>query len=126
MAGMLYLPRLFVYHAKTTVGSEQSETFKLMEKRLLMAIINPAYVVMVVAGLLLAITPGVVDLSQGWFWVKILAFLSMAVAHVFAVRWSGQFARDRNRHGPRFFRICNEIPTILMIVIVILAVVKPF
>ena len=126
MAGMLYLPRLFVYHARTKVGSEQSETFKIMEKRLLMAIINPAYVVMVMAGLLLTITPGVVDFSQGWFWAKILAFLGMAIVHGFTMRWCGQFARDRNGHSPLFFRVCNEIPTIFMVIIVILAVVKPF
>lgn len=126
MAGMLYLPRLFVYHADTPVGSQQSETFKLMEKRLLRLIINPAYMVMVVAGLLLTATPGAVDFNQGWFWAKMLAVLGLVVTHAFVARWCRQFSQDKNRHGARFFRICNEIPTVFMVIVVILAVVKPF
>ena len=126
MAGMLYLPRLFVYHVGTEVGSSQSETFKIMERRLLRAIINPAMILAWVFGILLVLTPGVVDWGQGWPWVKGAMVIAMSGLHGFLARWRRHFAQDRNQHTARFFRVMNEVPTGLMIVIVIMVVVKPF
>ena len=126
MAGMLYLPRLFVYHAMTEPGTPQSETFKLMERRLLRYIINPALLATVLAGLLLCGVPGVVDYSLGWFWVKIAAFSGLVMMHIAFARWVRSFAVDNNQKRPRFFRIWNEVPTILMAIIVVMAIVKPF
>jgi putative membrane protein len=129
MAGMLYLPRLFVYHCAAEKGSLQSETFKLMERRLLRAIINPAMIATLVLGLWLGwLGP---DSRYGWFaspWLlaKIVLVLALSAMHGLFARWVKDFALDRNRHSPRFYRIINEVPTIIMIGIVILAVVKPF
>jgi protoporphyrinogen IX oxidase len=132
MAGMLYLPRLFVYHCAAEKGSVQSETFKVMERRLLRAIINPAMIATWVLGLWLAwMGP---DSRYDWLWLesgwwlrlKIVLVLALSALHGLFARWVKAFAADSNRHSQRFFRIVNEIPTILMIVIVILAVVKPF
>jgi putative membrane protein len=124
MAGMLYLPRLFVYHCSAAIGSAQSETFKVMERRLLKAIINPAMVASWLLGLWLAWRSGYY--VSGWFQTKFVLVLAMSGLHGFLSRCVGEFAADRNRRSARFFRIINEIPTILMIGIVILAVVKPF
>lgn len=126
MAGMLYLPRLFVYHAMTEPGTPQSETFKLMERRLLRFIINPSLLATVLAGLLLCGVPGVVDYSLGWFWVKIAAFSGLVMMHIAFARWARGFAVDNNQKRHRFFRIWNEAPTILMAIIVVMAIVKPF
>ena len=126
MAGMLYLPRLFVYHAQATVGSEQAETFKIMERRLLRAIIDPAMTAAIVFGVLLALTPGVVDWSAGWVWVKLALLLAMIALHGALSRWRRHFAADANRHGARFYRRVNEAPTVLLIAIVVMVVVKPF
>ena len=129
MAGMLYLPRLFVYHCVAEKGSVQSETFKVMERRLLRAIINPAMVAVWVLGLTLAwMGP---DSRYGWFasgWLqaKIVLVLALSALHGFFAHWVKDFAADRNRHSQKFYRIVNEVPTLLMILIVILAVVKPF
>ena len=129
MAGMLYLPRLFVYHCAAEKGSVQSETFKVMEHRLLRAIINPAMIATWVLGLWLAwLGP---DSSLGWFasgWLQAkLAFVVILSAlHGLFARWVKDFAADRNRNSQKFYRIINEIPTVLMIVIVILVVLKPF
>jgi putative membrane protein len=129
MAGMLYLPRLFVYHCAAETGSVQSETFKLMERRLLRAIINPAMVATWVFGLWLAwLGP---DSSYGWFaspwlWAKLVLVLALSAVHGMLARWRKDFAADRNVHSQRFYRIINEIPAILLIGIVILVVVKPF
>ena len=124
MAGMLYLPRLFVYHCVAEVGSKQSETFKIMERRLLKAIINPAMIVTWLAGLYLAWSGG--WFAAGWFHGKLLLVLVMSGVHGFFVRWVKDFAADRNTKSQRFYRIINEIPTSLMIGIVILVIVKPF
>jgi len=129
MAGMLYLPRLFVYHCTAAKGSVQSETFKVMERRLLRAIINPAMVATWVLGLALAWRGP--DSSYGWFaagWLqaKLALVLVLSAVHGLFARWTRAFAADRNRHSERFYRIVNEVPTLLMIGIVILAVVKPF
>ena len=124
MAGMLYLPRLFVYHCEAEIGSKQSETFKVMERRLLKGIINPAMIVTWLVGLYLA-WAGHWYLS-GWFHLKLLLVLVMSAVHGFFVRYVRAFAADQNQHSQKFYRIINEVPTVLMIGIVILVVVKPF
>jgi protoporphyrinogen IX oxidase len=126
MAAMLYMPRLFVYHAAAEAGSVQSETFKVMERRLARAIMLPAMISTLLFGGLLASTPGVVDWHQGWLHAKLaLVFGMLILQHLLGV-WRRAFAEDRNRHSQRFYRIVNEVPTLLMIMIVILVVVKPF
>ena len=124
MAGMLYLPRLFVYHCGAPPGSPQSETFKVMERRLLYAIINPAMVVSWVVGLWLAYDGGF--LRSGWFHGKLVLVLALSASHGMMVRWVRDFAHDENRHTEKFYRIINEVPTFLMIGIVLLVVLKPF
>jgi putative membrane protein len=124
MAGMLYLPRLFVYHCEAEPGSKQSETFKVMERRLLKAIINPAMIAAWVLGLAL-IWQG--DwLSAHWLQVKLALVLALSAVHGLFARWVRDFAADRNQHTQKFYRIINEIPTLLMIGIVLLVVIKPF
>jgi protoporphyrinogen IX oxidase len=124
MAGMLYLPRLFVYHCEAEAGSKQSETFKVMERRLLKVIINPAMIATWLAGLHLA-WAGHWYLS-GWFHLKLLLVLVLSAVHGFFARIVRAFAADHNPYSPKFYRIINEVPTILMIGIVILVIVKPF
>ena len=124
MAGMLYLPRLFVYHCDAEPGSKQSETFKVMERRLLTVIINPAMVASWALGLWLAWAGSFY--VAGWLQAKIVLALLLSALHGFFVRCVRDFANDANRRSPKFYRIVNEVPTILMIGIVILAVVKPF
>jgi protoporphyrinogen IX oxidase len=124
MAGMLYLPRLFVYHCDAEAGSTQSETFKVMERRLLKAIINPAMIVTWAAGLYLAWAGH--WFSAGWLHTKLLLVLVLSGVHGFFARFVKDFAFDRNQHSKGFYRIINEVPTLLMIGIVILVVVKPF
>jgi putative membrane protein len=126
MAGMLYLPRLYVYHADAPVGSEQSEIFKVMERRLLRAIINPAMFATFVFGGLLLSVPGLVDWSAGWIWAKLALVLAMGWVHSLFSRWRREFEADRNARPARFYRIWNEVPTAILIVIVLLVVVKPF
>lgn len=126
MAGMLYLPRLFVYHAMTQSGTPQSETFKVMERRLLKFIINPALIATIAAGLLLSGVPGVVDYGAGWFWVKIVAFAGLVIMHITFACWARRFAVDNNQNGSGFFRVWNEVPTVLMVIIVVMVIVKPF
>ncbi len=125
MAGMLYLPRLFVYHCEAEAGSRQSETFKVMERRLLKAIINPAMIVTWLAGLYLAWAGHWLFMSW-WIYGKLVLVLVLSGVHGFFVRWVRDFAADRNQHSQKFYRLINEIPTVLMIGIVILVVVKPF
>lgn len=124
MAGMLYLPRLMVYHCDAAPGTAQSETFKVMERRLLKAIINPAMIVAWIAGLWLAWTGG--WYVAGWFHAKLALVLAMSAMHGMLSRWVRDFAGDRNTRPARFYRIANEVPTVLMIGIVVLVVVKPF
>jgi putative membrane protein len=124
MAGMLYLPRLFVYHSVAEAGSKQSETFKLMEHRLLKAIINPAMAVTWLAGLYLAWAGH--WFSAGWLHGKLLLVIAMSGMHGFLGRCVKDFAADRNTRSQRFYRLINEVPTVLMVGIVILVVVKPF
>jgi putative membrane protein len=124
MAGLLYLPRLFVYHCAAPLGSPQSETFKVMERRLLKAIMTPAMIVAWVMGLLMLMNPGI--FSGGWIHVKLLAVLALSAAHGAMAGWVRAFAEDRNQKSHKFFRVANEAPTLLMIVIVIMVIVKPF
>jgi protoporphyrinogen IX oxidase len=126
MAGMLYLPRLFVYHAEAEIGSDKAETFKIMERRLLRGIMAPAVIMVVLFGGLLAATPGVVDWHQGWIWVKLALVTALIVLHHLLARWRKLFASDAMPHTARFFRMVNELPTIALIAIVVLVVVKPF
>jgi protoporphyrinogen IX oxidase len=124
MAGMLYLPRLFVYHCEAEIGSKQSETFKVMEQRLLKAIINPAMMVTWLAGIYLAWSGH--WYMSGWFHAKFTLVLILSGVHGFFSRTVKDFAADRNTRSQKFFRIINEVPTALMILIVILVIVKPF
>jgi putative membrane protein len=127
MAGMLYLPRLYVYHCDAAPGSQASDMLKIMERRLLRAIINPAMAATFVFGGLLLATPGLVDWSAGWIWTKlVLVVFGMGGLHGAYSRWQKDFAADRSRHPAHFYRFANEAPTLLLIVIVILVVVKPF
>lgn len=124
MAGMLYLPRLFVYHCEAEVGSKQSETFKMMERRLLRAIINPAMIATWVLGLWLAWDGGY--FKAGWLHGKLALVLVLSAMHGLFSRWVRDFAADRNAHSQKFYRAINEVPAVLMIGIVILVIVKPF
>jgi putative membrane protein len=124
MAGMLYLPRLFVYHCDAEVGSKQSETFKVMEWRLLKAIINPAMGVTWLAGLYLAWAGH--WYMAGWFHAKLALVLLLSAVHGLFSRWVKDFAADRNTRSHKFYRIINEVPTAVMILAVILVIVKPF
>ncbi len=124
MAGMLYLPRLFVYHCDAEIGSKQSETFKVMERRLLKAIINPAMIATWIFGLYLMWSAG--WYTSGWFHAKLFLVLLMSGVHGFLTSRVRDFALDRNTRSAKFYKIINEVPTVLMILIVILAVVKPF
>jgi putative membrane protein len=124
MAGILYLPRLFVYHAMQVPGSEVSETFKVMERRLLRYIMNPAMMVsLLLGGWLIIINPDL--LEESWMQFKILALVIMTGVHASLSRWRRFFAIDKNTFSPGFFKVINEVPTVLMITIVLLAVVKP-
>ncbi len=124
MAAILYLPRLFVYHAGVVAGSETSETFKVMERRLLKAIMTPAMVVSWMTGLYIAYAGG--WLASGWFHVKVLAVVLMSAAHALLARHVRLFANDANTRSHRYFRVLNEVPTLLMIVVVIMVIVKPW
>jgi len=124
MAGMLYLPRLFVYHCEADIGSKQSETFKVMERRLLKAIINPAMIVTWLAGLYLAWSGH--WFTFGWLHVKLALVLAMSAVHGFFSRWVKDFAADRRPRSQKFYRIINEVPTVLMILIIVMVIVKPF
>ena len=125
MAGLLYLPRLFVYHAGAAPGSETSETFKVMERRLLRGIMNPAMIAAwVLGGTMVAVNPAL--LHQGWLHGKLALVVVLTAAHMLMARWRRGFAEDRNTRSAGFYRVANEVPTLLMIGIVILVVVQPF
>lgn len=126
MAGLLYLPRLFVYHAAEPIGSPAAATFKVMERRLQRAIMNPAMVATVVFGGLLLLTPGIVDWSSLWIYVKLVSVAGLIGLHHAMAEWRKAFAEDRNKRPARFYRLVNEVPTLLLIVIVVMVVVKPF
>ncbi len=124
MAGLLYLPRLFVYHTQVAKRSEASELFKVMERRLVKAIMTPAAVVAWAVGLVMAVDGGL--FAAHWFHAKLLLVVLLTVSHVFLMRCKDDFAADRNRRSQKFFRMVNEVPTLLMIGIVILVMTKAF
>lgn len=126
MAGMLYLPRLYVYHCQVAKGSDQSELFKIMERRLLRVIINPAMIFAFIFGGLMLSVPGAIEWSEHWIHVKLAAVTLLTGFHGFLSRWRKQFERDENVHHENFYRKMNEVPTILMVIIVIMVIVKPF
>lgn len=124
MAGLLYLPRLFIYHTQTTRGSQASENFKVMERRLLRAIMNPAMIATWVFGLWLYVSSG--DWSDWWMNIKFMGVIGLTIAHGLMARWRKDFELDQNVRSDMFYRIANEVPTVLMIIIVIMVIVKPF
>lgn len=125
MAGMLYLPRLFVYHADAPVGSDKSETFKIMERRLLRAIINPAMIAaFIFGGLMIYAAPSL--MQGGWLHAKLALVIVMTGIHGFFAGCRKKFERDANTRSAKFYRVWNEVPTLVMILIVILVIVKPF
>ncbi len=127
MAGIFYLPRLYVYHCAVPRGSLESERFKVMERRLLKQIMLPAMIATWTFGILLVLTPGIIDWKHdGWWHVKLLMVVLMTGFQGAAGKWRRMFLEDRNTKPERFYRIANEIPTILMVIIVIMVIVKPF
>ena len=126
MAGLLYLPRLFVYHTQAKPGGELDETLKIMERKLLKIIINPALIGTYVFGTLLLLAPGMVDLRAGWLHAKLFLVFCLTGIHILMVRFQKDFAQNKNTKSQKFFRIFNEIPTILMILIIFLVVLQSF
>lgn len=127
MAGIFYLPRLFVYHAENaTPGDQLSETLKIMERKLMRLIMNPAMIVTWLFGLAMAFTPGLIDWSEIWPWIKAFFVIVVTWFHHSLVKWMKEFAADKNSRSGRFYRLANEVPTIAMIVIVLMVVVRPF
>ena len=127
MAAMLYLPRLFVYHAGVAANGPESAVFKVMERRLAKAIMTPAMIATWAFGLALVITPGIIDWSgDHWFHAKFVLLLALTGLHGFYTSCVRAFADDRNRHEALFYRVVNELPAVIMIGIVILVVVRPF
>jgi putative membrane protein len=124
MAGLLYLPRLFIYHCATNPGSETSEIFKVMERRLLWAIMNPAMLLSLFFGSLL-LADNSTDWSAAWLHIKLLCVAGLVFFHIMTSRWRVAFASDSNTKSGNFFRIANEVPTVLMIIIVLVVVLKP-
>lgn len=125
MAGMFYLPRLYVYHCQATVGSPMDTTFQKMEYRLLKYIINPSMIFTYVFGIIVAYIYGF-EALEGWFHIKMLAVLGLTILHVLFSIWRKDFAAGSNKHSEKFYRIINEVPVLLMIIAVIMVVVKPF
>ena len=126
MAGMFYLPRLYVYHSTVPAGSGRSEMLKVMERRLLRAIINPAMILAWMLGITLALTPGVVDWSAGWWHGKMVGFLGMTALHGHLSAARKGFERDERPLSERGWRVVNEVPTVLLVLIVVMVIVKPF
>jgi len=127
MAGLLYLPRIFVYHAGAATGSALADLFKTMERRLLRGIMNPAMVAVYLFGILLLLTPEMIEHWRSpWFHAKALLIILLTVYHHLLARWRKAFAADANPRPARFYRWVNEVPTVIMVGIVVLVVVKPF
>lgn len=126
MAGLLYLPRLYVYHAGAPSGSNRAAMLEIMERRLLRGIMAPAVVLTYGFGLTLLATPGVVDWHRGWIYTKLVLVALLTVFHLLLAHWRRDFLSGRFSHTARFYRMVNEIPTVLMLAIVLLAVAKPF
>lgn len=125
MAGLLYLPRIYVYHSKVPIGSEMDKMFQVMECRLLRIIMNPAMIVTYISGLINAYLYGFVVLGM-WFHIKMTAVLGLTIAHGLLARWRKDFAKGKNKHSEKFYRTINELPTILMSVAVAMVIIKPF
>jgi protoporphyrinogen IX oxidase len=126
MAGLLYLPRLFVYHAGVPANSNRAAMLQVMERRLLYGIMTPAAVMTYGFGLLLAALPGIVGWRQGWIWAKLALVGVLTVYHLLLAHWRRDLAAGKQSHSERFYRIVNEVPTLVMIGIVVLVVLKPF
>ena len=126
MVSLLYLPRLYVYHCDTAPGSESSERFKVMEQRLLRLIATPAMLAALLLGVVLILTPGAVDWSAPWWWVKLGGVVLLFGFHGACSAWRRVFLDDRNIKPQRFYRMANEVPTVIMIVIVVMAIAQPF
>ncbi len=126
MVGMFYMPRLFVYHCRAKPGSEMSETFKIMERRLMRIIVDPAMTVAWTLGLVMIFGFGIIDLMAWWLWIKLALATILSGFHGMLSIWRRAFEADRNIHSERFYRMINELPTLLMIGIVIMVIVKPF
>ena len=126
MAGLFYLPRLYVYHCGLAVGSAESERFKVMERRLLRGIMNPAMLATLLFGVLLVLTPGAMDWRAGWWHVKLACVALLFAFHGACAAWRRAFAEDRNTRSHRFYRVANEVPTLLLVVIVVMVIVQPF
>jgi len=127
MAGLLYLPRLFVYHSECEVRSDKSETFKVMERRLLKAIMAPAMIVSWALGLiLLLVFDALASETEFWFYAKLGLVILLTIFHIYMGKLASRFAQDDNQHGTKFYRLINEVPSVLMVAIVILVIVRPF
>jgi putative membrane protein len=126
MAGLFYLPRLYVYHSQVPAGDPRSETFKIMERRLLKAIMNPSMIASYLFGILVVLTPGVIDWSAGWWHLKMLGIAALTWCHMDLARALKAFARDERPRTERAWRILNEVPTLALIVIVVMVIAKPF
>jgi putative membrane protein len=118
MAGLFYLPRLYVYHCQVPAGSAESARFKVMERRLLKQIMNPAMIATWFFGILLVLTPGAVDWTAAWWWTKLIGVILMSGFHGACSKWRKNFLNDRNVKSEKFYRIANEVPTLLFLVIV--------
>lgn len=125
MAGLFYLPRLFVYHCDMLPGSAESERFKVMEYRLMKQIMTPAMILTWTFGIMLVLTPGIIDWSSGWWHVKLFCVILMTAFQGAASRWRKDFMRDGNTRRGKFYRVANELPTVLLVVIVIMIIVRP-
>jgi putative membrane protein len=126
MAGLFYLPRLFVYHSRAKVGSERDKEFQVMERKLLRIIMNPSFIMVWVLGLSLFFTPGLAPTDAGWVWVKGAAVIGLTIFHHALALWRKDFVAGKNTKSEKFFRKANEVPTVLVAIIVIMVVVKPF
>ena len=125
MSGLLYLPRLFVYHAETKKNLEKKETFQLMEKRLFFYIMNPAMILSWLFGILLIYVIGMENLIYLWLQLKLILVLLLTIYHFFLFYCLKNFSQNNNKYSPKFYRILNEVPTLLLIVIIFVVVFKP-
>ena len=128
MAGLLYLPRIFVYHSESVKNNRSEDlmsTFKVMEKRLFIYIMNPAMIVSWIFGVLLIHTIGIDNLGFLWLQLKLLFVVILTIYHFFLFQCLKKFAENNNSYSPRFYRVINEIPTVILIVIVFIIVFKP-
>jgi putative membrane protein len=125
MAGLLYLPRLFIYHCMAETGSDKSETFKVMERRLLRFIMNPAMIVSLISGGLMIYSADLFIFTELWFVIKAVSLCFLVAIHMKMGKWRKDFEMDNNQRKQTFFRVANEVPTILMIIIIIMVVVRP-